>query len=952
VQTRQPIPPAFLERARREAERYGGDPWILLRELVQNSRDAGASHIAFSVQRRGALEELACEDDGSGMSRADMGSYLLRLYASGKAPPPGESLQKREDGPVGRFGVGFWSVLRFSPAVVRVESRNAAGERTGFEVDCVGLSLREVESTLEHAGTRVTLIRPAREEPLAELVRDGLLRWAGHVKGVGGRRPPRLLLDGVPLNRSFRPPALIGDQIRGSGFDGVIGLARRPQVRLYAHGLLIREVGSLEELLPRRSRGKTQPTPGLYPVVHINADGLEVLMDRQAVVEDELLESIVTSSERRLLRLRRRLLDRLAPLRLWDRLRLAGPRAVVPAGLAGAALAGALLVALFAPPLPLPASLAPTRAPIFGAERAEGPAARALVRPANRALDDAIDAETGPRINRARASLGLPSPWDISVSGPGQHLMKLGSHTRRDERRGLIGGAPAVRSAYPRLSGEPQLSVSMAVSAGEGFAVLPAPTDQAVLPKSVRLDGRAVPVFLSTTGEALIRQLPDRPSRASYETCACDVTTPTPAVGGRVKGWPGEARRVMRSVSGLPTAQQAAALSGWVQRRVRYSTDPADAERFDELGGSFVSRTLGLGVGDCDVMNALVALMLRELGVPARLAVGIVVDDGEVAPDLHAWTEYWDDGWRSLDASPPLEVPGAREATVAEAPASAAAAAPSATAAPTQSARPATSPAPRPAASPEPRPAPRSTELRALAPTLLGGTLVVVGLALLVLVFLRLRRTARPDPLDDEAVADLLEHVVRHPGQDDPLHLRRRPLFPSLDGRLLSLVQLEKLAEAGRLLAARSGCALLDVLEASVPVLDRDSPRVARLLELLPEVVVLEELAGISAGGPGTPALERIESLLRGADPGLRLHLVADDDGIREVELPVRPGGLAPRHILVGARSPAALRVQPSFDEAPGLHVFRLAQAILDQTTRFRARRDVLLAQLAREALG
>jgi hypothetical protein len=39
------------------------------------------------------------------------------------------------------------------------------------------------------------------------------------------------------------------------------------------------------------------------------------------------------------------------------------------------------------------------------------------------------------------------------------------------------------------------------------------------------------------------------------------------------------------------------------------------------------------------------------MGLPARLAIGLVGDAGRIEPGLHAWCEYYEDGWRVADAS-------------------------------------------------------------------------------------------------------------------------------------------------------------------------------------------------------------------------------------------------------------------------------------------------------------
>ncbi|HET6586048.1 MAG TPA: ATP-binding protein, partial [Nannocystaceae bacterium] len=75
---------AFRERARLEADRYGPDPWIFVRELLQNSRDAGAHHVRFVVEQDGALERVTCIDDGEGMTFEHARRYLFSLYASSK----------------------------------------------------------------------------------------------------------------------------------------------------------------------------------------------------------------------------------------------------------------------------------------------------------------------------------------------------------------------------------------------------------------------------------------------------------------------------------------------------------------------------------------------------------------------------------------------------------------------------------------------------------------------------------------------------------------------------------------------------------------------------------------------------------------------------------------------------------------------------------------------------
>src|SRR5688572_19828766 len=109
----------FLARALQEAARYGSDSWIFVRELLQNARDAGASRATFRCEESGGVSRVSCLDDGEGMTFDHARRYLFTLYAS----------SKEESGKAaGRFGVGFWSVLRFQPERIVIRSWPAKGE--------------------------------------------------------------------------------------------------------------------------------------------------------------------------------------------------------------------------------------------------------------------------------------------------------------------------------------------------------------------------------------------------------------------------------------------------------------------------------------------------------------------------------------------------------------------------------------------------------------------------------------------------------------------------------------------------------------------------------------------------------------------------------------------------------------------------------------------------------
>jgi hypothetical protein len=72
----------FRGRARFEADRYGSDRWVFVRELLQNARDAGATRVAFSIEGEAGRDRIRCRDDGCGMTFEHARRYLFTLYAS------------------------------------------------------------------------------------------------------------------------------------------------------------------------------------------------------------------------------------------------------------------------------------------------------------------------------------------------------------------------------------------------------------------------------------------------------------------------------------------------------------------------------------------------------------------------------------------------------------------------------------------------------------------------------------------------------------------------------------------------------------------------------------------------------------------------------------------------------------------------------------------------------
>jgi protein-glutamine gamma-glutamyltransferase len=117
------------------------------------------------------------------------------------------------------------------------------------------------------------------------------------------------------------------------------------------------------------------------------------------------------------------------------------------------------------------------------------------------------------------------------------------------------------------------------------------------------------------------------------------------------------------------TYDKVLALERWMSRNTRYSLDvpplPEGADAVDQF--LFADR-----VGFCEQIGSSLVVMLRSLGIPARLAVGFVPGERnpftglwEVrASDAHAWAEAWFPGigWQAFD--PTAKVPLAGDAGI------------------------------------------------------------------------------------------------------------------------------------------------------------------------------------------------------------------------------------------------------------------------------------------------
>lgn len=214
------------------------DPFAFIRELIQNSIDAGASRIDVRMTLADGVLEIALEDDGEGMDLATIEGYLLVKFRSTK---------DRDLTKIGKFGIGFVSVFAMRPFEVTVDTgRDAIWHRVVFD-ETLAYELLRMPDPFE--GTTVRLRCAVRDRAEAAAVcakvHDSAVRWCRYAEtevtttalGIPGAwtdRPIRcpFVLD-VPI--TVREEA---DTLADGGFLAIVGPhpGERPPIGFYNQG--------------------------------------------------------------------------------------------------------------------------------------------------------------------------------------------------------------------------------------------------------------------------------------------------------------------------------------------------------------------------------------------------------------------------------------------------------------------------------------------------------------------------------------------------------------------------------------------------------------------------------------------------------------------------------------------------------------------------------------------
>ena len=221
------------------------DRTAFIRELVQNSLDAGAGRVDLLLDSdpHGKLV-VDVYDDGEGMDRQIIETCLLTLFRSSK---------ERDLTKIGKFGVGFVSLFALEPTEVVVETaRDGTTHQVRFQRD---RSYRLYVMDYPFEGTRVRIHTQESGEDarkLAQAIDRALAYWCRFATAdiwseatddTWGWAPREVRAD-------FEIEAPITVEVDEPGFRAVLGPsgANRSRVAYHNRGLTLLEAD--EEVLP------------------------------------------------------------------------------------------------------------------------------------------------------------------------------------------------------------------------------------------------------------------------------------------------------------------------------------------------------------------------------------------------------------------------------------------------------------------------------------------------------------------------------------------------------------------------------------------------------------------------------------------------------------------------------------------------------------------------------
>ncbi|MBN2399496.1 MAG: ATP-binding protein [Candidatus Aminicenantes bacterium] len=629
----------FRSLAEAVTQTYGNNPWFFLRELAQNSRDAGATRITVGTKTTpSGLELLTFADDGRGMSPLYARRFLFRLYASDKISDKMSA---------GKYGIGFWTILAYQPSRIHLQSRHRKDSWAVYlDAD---LEARSAPCSLGRPGTIISLTRPAVFKSAAEFrqkVEQELRAYCQYLR-CNDRRGTMLpvFFHGQNITVPITLPGPFSYSFHHGAVEGAVGLGEKPLVRLYARGLPVWQGALLDQMSHLQTRPTVQSEigRGLYPVFLLNGNQLDVTFSRNLVLENMAMEKVRKTAEKALRRLMAQALENAFPRKWYQRgsdyLQTLLRRLRQP----GWKLLPLVLLIV----LPLEIFLLSRYFPAWS-------------RPSTYAFDLSADSiqYSGATVGQSIAALSANFSYDPPVSS----WFRIFTAVDYDRQSGFVRPVEPPAPVPAWVGCEPEKTLRMRiVVARTGRLMLPLSPGHVIDPDSVDSSPGKRRLTLSENmhGE-WSTEIGSAPATISYRSCP-QIRKQQLTFAERVRltrlpdglQWPAAIERSLAEARFLPSAEKAARAAALVRELITYDNSKTTTQSYRKAARDrqWLARVLAIGKGDCDVINGVYVLLLRKMEIPARLAVGLLGNRGHIQTGLHAWGEYFDNGWQIADAS-------------------------------------------------------------------------------------------------------------------------------------------------------------------------------------------------------------------------------------------------------------------------------------------------------------
>ncbi len=627
----------FLDRINDSQKNYIDDPWVFLRELAQNSRDAGAFEIKIDSGGSGSgTEVIIFSDNGKGMTYKEARKYLFRLYSSSKL---------KEKASVGMYGIGFWTVMKYEPDTIIIESYSDEEDKWAVLLD-KELNHKRVECNLDKFGTRVTLIRKkhfSEYETFCSELEKGVMKFCRFIdRKSGGRKTLPVVFRGKIISEELKYNEGVTLKYGGRNFEGIVGLSEVPRVTFYIGGILAWEGYTLDEVSLTESDIKKNDyiKSGIAPVFLINSRNLKVNMSRKELIADNSLKKIIKSSEKALKELVQMCSDHAYP-----RTKIKKMFSVIKnlyRSISTSYWKIILITLIFI--IPAEFYLLKKLFPVGGSVVS---------------FPDVVSTALYKQYSATVDMLGKGVIADVRYSPKDNILLRMFTAPYYDKKKGFIRNVEGkfINLQKSNFKSEGDYKVSIFIKNG-GDVFLPYPIGYIVNEKSVRISGEeSIRLKRFDSGEIVlnVRGL----NKILKYTCTLDEMVEDSSLYSKYLKFPehvqfsNEIEKIIHELFYLSIDNKIEKAVKLTNILVRYDSSESTAEYFRNYKNNetWLSKVLDIGVGDCDVINGVLCLILRKSGVRSRLVIGLVGENGFVKPQIHSWVEYFDKKWKNIDAT-------------------------------------------------------------------------------------------------------------------------------------------------------------------------------------------------------------------------------------------------------------------------------------------------------------